>query len=45
MLMPDREWIGLALHFCLLEQDPMQRLAFFGCLETLQVSTVDSLLS
>ncbi|KAL0044208.1 hypothetical protein WJX82_004293 [Trebouxia sp. C0006] len=37
MLMPDREWIDLALHFCHLEQDPSQRLAFFGCLEALQV--------
>ncbi|KAL0022965.1 hypothetical protein WJX77_012206 [Trebouxia sp. C0004] len=37
MLMPDREWVGLALHFCLLEQNRAQRLAFFGCLESLQV--------
>ncbi len=44
MLMADRGWIGLALHFCHLEQDPTQQLAFFGCLEALQVSTVVSLL-
>ena len=40
MLLPDKDWMQSALHFCVLEKDASERLAFFRLLEVLQVSNL-----